>query len=118
MLAARLTVKLSDHIEAFRVRPADLIGASPHAFSGLLGFIAGYSTAHEDLREATGQPVPLLPEGFDVFVRRTLNARHPERQYGTGLNMTSIIMSEAQGDDRAAFYLFYELWDMFKKEPK
>jgi hypothetical protein len=117
-LAGIVTVKFTSHIEAFRARPSDLIGAAPHAFSGLLGFIAGYSTACDDLRNGPGQPAALLPEGFDVFVRRTINARHPERQYGAGLNMTTIIMSEARGDDRSAFYLFYELWDMFKKETR
>jgi hypothetical protein len=112
---------LHDYIGSFRTQHSQLLGPAPHLFSGLLGFMAGYSEAHDQF---LGHPhkqdagAERDREFFDVFIRRTLNARHPEREYGSGLNWTTIILSEVHGDDRAAFYLFYELWDTYHQKQR
>ena len=106
---------LNDYIQAYRGRPSDWIGAAPHAFSGLVGFMSGYSEACKNGVAQSHKP-DVSDREFPIFVRRTLNARHPERQYASGLSWSTIIMSEACGDDRTAFYLFYELWDIFHQK--
>lgn len=88
------------------------MGAAPNTFSGLVGFLAGYATACDELRDTTGQMD--MPRDFPFYVTKTLNARHTDRPYGAGLHWTRVILMEVSGDDSTALSLFYELWDKFR----
>jgi len=52
----------------------------------------------------------VMPQGFNEFVKSTLNSRHPSPVYGADDHWSDVILKEA-GSDEAAFTLFYELWE-------
>jgi hypothetical protein len=106
---------LPEIIEGFRRRPSSWIGPARPSFSALAGLIAGYAEAYSELRGPQAESP--LPRSLDLFIRRAINAKHPETKYGAGQSWISIITSEA-ADDGAALALFYELWDAYKHEPK
>ena len=86
------------------------LGNTGHSYASLVGFITGYSFG---VRYTIGDlSRRVLPDGFNEYVKNTLNGRHPSPTYGADAHWTDVILKEA-GNDEAAFKLFYELWESF-----
>jgi hypothetical protein len=105
----RIAMTFSSIIDFTRTHPYAYLGQPKgDCYARLVGFITGYAYG---VREGAGDTSKtVMPEGFNDFVKGTLNSRHPSQPYGPEDHWSDVILREA-GSDEAAFNLFYEMWE-------
>src|SRR5690242_20310372 len=104
-----MAMTFSSIINFTKTSPYAYLGPSKgHYYERLVGFITGYVYG---VKEGAGDvSKKVMPEGFNDFVKSTLNSKHTPPPYGPDDHWSEVILREA-GNDEAAFNLFYEMWE-------
>lgn len=96
-----MPITFSSIIDFMKTCPYSYLGPSNgHYYARLVGFITGYVYA---VRHTTGDMSrEVMPQGFNDFVKSTLNSRYPSPIYGADDHWSDVILKEAGSDEAAS----------------